>query len=256
MCSRLGSGGVGLWKAGLEARLSGNLLTDACKVISFVTSATSLAWCWAYVTVVLPLGDMEKAKSVRVGSRSWSARRFFDQFVRCRGSGRVNFFFCGRISQKLLCMLRRLKRYNLIHHESRGERGILRFPLAISVKYVFSEATEGFVETEEKLTPNKFFRVHAKRSSPGGSTYSGFLRWNAGLVCLWHFCSEVVAVLHQTSCTSVVFFDFLMPNPVFSSVIVRYPGNCVRYPIQLQELLTRRVSQRRCSGPQSWWVCF
>ena len=31
----------------------------------------------------------------------------------------------------------------------------------MSVKYVFSEATEGFVETEEKLTPDKFFRVHA-----------------------------------------------------------------------------------------------
>ena len=60
-------------------------------------------------------------------------------------------------------MLCRLKRYNLILHESQGERGILRFPLAISVNYVFSEATEGFVETEEKLTPNKFFRAYAKR---------------------------------------------------------------------------------------------
>ena len=60
-------------------------------------------------------------------------------------------------------MLCRLKRYNLILHESQGKRGILRFPLAISVKYVFSEATEGFVETEEKLTPNKFFHVYAKR---------------------------------------------------------------------------------------------
>ena len=48
-------------------------------------------------------------------------------------------------------MLCRLKRYNLTHHERRGERGILRFPLAISVKYIFSEATEGFVETKEKL---------------------------------------------------------------------------------------------------------
>ena len=73
----------------------------------------------------------------------------------------MNLFFCGGISQKLVCMLCRLKRYNLIHHESRGERGIIRFPLATSVKYVFSEATEGFVETEEKLTPDKFFRVHA-----------------------------------------------------------------------------------------------
>ena len=73
----------------------------------------------------------------------------------------MNLFFCGGISQKLVCMLCRLKRYNLIHHESRGERGIIRFPLAMSVKYVFSEATEGFVETEEKLTSDKFFRVHA-----------------------------------------------------------------------------------------------
>ena len=73
-------------------------------------------------------------------------------------------------------MLCRLKRYNLTHHERRGERGILRFPLAISVKYIFSEATEGFIETEEKLTPHKFLRVYAKRSSPDGSTYNGFLR--------------------------------------------------------------------------------
>ena len=145
----------------------GNLLTDAYKVISFVTTATSLAWSWAYVTVVVPLGATEKAKSVGVGFRSWSARRFFDQFVRRRGSGR-----CGGISQKLLCMLCHLKRYNLIHHESRYERGILQFPLAISVKYVFLEAIEGFVETEEKLTPNKFFCLHAKRPSPHGNMYS------------------------------------------------------------------------------------
>ena len=58
-------------------------------------------------------------------------------------------------------MLCSLKRYNLIYHESRGERGIIRFPLAMAVKCVFSEATEGFVESEEKLTPDKFFRVHA-----------------------------------------------------------------------------------------------
>ena len=57
----------------------------------------------------------------------------------------MNLFFCGGISQKLVCMLCRLKRYNLIHHESQGERGIIRFPLVMSVKYVFSEATEGFV---------------------------------------------------------------------------------------------------------------
>ena len=48
----------------------GNLLTDACKVISFVTTATSLALSWAYVTVVVPLGATEKARSVGVGSRS------------------------------------------------------------------------------------------------------------------------------------------------------------------------------------------
>ena len=190
----------------------GNLLTDVCKVISFVTTSASLAWSWAYLTIMLLLAATEKKISVREGSRSWSARRFFDQFVRCRGSGRVNLFFCGGISQKLVCMLCRLKRYNLTHHERRGERGILRFPLAISVKYIFSEATEGFIETEEKLTPHKFLRVYAKRSSPDGSTYNGFLRWNGGLV----------AVLHQTTCTSVMFFDFLKPNSVFSSIIVRY----------------------------------
>ena len=134
--------------------LFGNLLTEAYKVISFVTTSSSLAWSWAYVTVVLLLATTEKAISVKERSRSWSARRFFDQFVRCRGSGRVNLFFCGGISQKLVCMLCRLKRYNLTHHERRGERGILRFPLAISVKHVFSEATEGFVETKEKLTPH------------------------------------------------------------------------------------------------------
>ena len=104
---------------------------------------------------MLPLAATEKARSVRVGSRSLAARRFFDQFVRCHGSGRANLFFCGGISQKLVCMLCRLKRYNLIHHESRGEWGIIRFLLAISVKYVFSEATEGFVETEEELTPDE-----------------------------------------------------------------------------------------------------
>ena len=132
----------------------GNLLIDACKVISFVTTSASLAWSWAYVTVVtISSVRAQKAISVKERSRSWSARRFFDQFVRCRGSGRVNLFFCGGISQKLVCMLCRLKRYNLTHHERRGKRGILRFPLAISVKYVFSEATEGFVETKEKLTP-------------------------------------------------------------------------------------------------------
>ena len=125
----------------------------------------------------------------------------------------VKLFFCGGISQKLVCILCRLKRYNLIHHEDWGEKGILRFSLAISVKYIFSEATEGFVETEDKLTPHKFYRVHTKRSSPNGSTYSGFLRWIGGFVCLWHFCSEVVAVLHGTTYTSVMFFDFLKPNP-------------------------------------------
>ena len=157
----------------------------------------------------------QKAISVKERSRSWSARRFFDQFVRCRGSGRVNLLFCGGISQKLVCTLCRLKRYNLTHHERRGERGILRFPLAISVEHIFSEVTERFVETEEKLASHKFFRVYAKRSSPGGSTYSGFLRWNVGLV----------AVLHQNTCTSVMFFDFLKPNAVFSSIIVRYLGS-------------------------------
>ena len=88
----------------------------------------------------------------------------------------VKLFFCGGISQKLVCVLCRLKRYNLIQHEDWGEKGILRFSLAISVKYIFSEATEGFVETEDKLTPHKFYRVHTKRSSPDGSMYSGFLR--------------------------------------------------------------------------------
>ena len=36
----------------------------------------------------------------------------------------------------------------------------------------FLGAIEELVENEEKLTPNKCFRVHAKRSSPGGSMYS------------------------------------------------------------------------------------
>ena len=40
-----------------------------------------------------------------------------------------------------------------------------------------------------------------------------------------HFCSGVVAVLHETTCTSVMFFDFLKPNPMFSSIIVRYLGS-------------------------------
>ena len=56
--------------------------------------------------------------------------------------------------------------------KSQDERGILQFPLAISVKYVFLEAIEGFVETEEKLTPNKFFCLLAKRPSPHGNMYS------------------------------------------------------------------------------------
>ena len=43
----------------------GNLLTDACKVISFVTTSAGLAWSWAYVTVVLQLAATEKAISVR-----------------------------------------------------------------------------------------------------------------------------------------------------------------------------------------------
>ena len=43
----------------------GNLLKNACRVISFVTTATSLASSYAYVTVVLPLGATEKARSVR-----------------------------------------------------------------------------------------------------------------------------------------------------------------------------------------------
>ena len=64
-------------------------------------------------------------------------------------------------------------------------------------------------------------------------------------VCLWHFSSEVVAVLHQTTYTSVMFFDFLKPNPVFfqyhRSVSWKL-FRCVRCPIQLQELLTRRIS--------------
>ena len=64
----------------------------------------------------------------------------------------MNLFFCGGISQKLVCMLCRLKRYILSHQESRGERGIIRFLLAISVKYVVLEATEGFVE---KLAPDE-----------------------------------------------------------------------------------------------------
>ena len=94
-------------------------------------------------------------------------------------------------------MLCRLKRYDLIHHESRDERGILRFPLAISMKYVFSEATEGFVETEEKLTPNKFFRVHAKRSSPGGSTYSKVA---------FGFCSLLAFIMHLHVGTFVIYY--------------------------------------------------
>ena len=85
----------------------------------------------------------------------------------------VKLFFCGLpfLAKSLF-----VKRYNLIHHEDWGEKGILWFSLAISVKYIFSEATEGFVETEDKLTPHKFYRVHTKRSSPDGSMYSGFLR--------------------------------------------------------------------------------
>ena len=192
----------------------GNLLIDACKVIRFLTTSTRLAWGWAYITVLLLLGATEKGRSVGEGSRSWSARRFLDQFVRCRGIGsEIVLLWFTLFSQKLVCILCRLKRYNLIQHEDWGEKGILRFSLAISVKYIFSEATEGFVETEEKLTPHKFYRVHTKQSSPDGSMYSGFLRWNGGFVCLWHFCLEVVAVLHQTTYTSVMFFDFLKPNP-------------------------------------------
>ena len=49
------------------------------------------------------------------------------------------------------------------------------------------------------------------------------LRWRFGLFVTFY--SEVVAVLHQTTCTSVMFFDFLKPNPVFSSIIVRYLGS-------------------------------
>ena len=192
----------------------GNLLIDACKVIRFLTTSTRLAWSWAYITVLLLLGATEKGRSVGEGSRSWSARRFLDQFVRCRGIGsEIVLLWFTLFSQKLVCILCRLKRYNLIHHEDWGEKGILRFSLAISVKYIFSETTEEFVETEDKLTPHKFYRVHTKRSSPNGSTYSGFLRWIGGFVCLWHFCSEVVAVLHRTTYTSVMFFDFLKPNP-------------------------------------------
>ena len=50
----------------------------------------------------------------------------------------VKLFFCGGISQKLVCILCRLKRYNLIQHEDWGEKGILRFSLAISVKNISS----------------------------------------------------------------------------------------------------------------------
>ena len=59
--------------------------------------------------------------------------------MRCRGIGsEIVLLWFTLFSQKLVCILCRLKRYNLIQHEDWGEKGILRFSLAISVKNISS----------------------------------------------------------------------------------------------------------------------
>ena len=153
-------------------------------------------------------------------------------------------FYRGGISQKLICMLCRLKRYNLILQESQGKRGILQFPLAISVKYVFSEATEGFVETEEKLTPNILPRLCQTIISRRQYLQRFLtLKWRFGLLVTFLLSSGsslASKYMHQR--------NFLWFFKARSSVFQHHRSvswklfRCVRCPIQLQELLTRSVS--------------
>jgi len=39
----------------------------------------------------------------------------------------------------------------LAHYKSQGKLSVLRFPLTISVKYIFSKIAEGLIETEKKF---------------------------------------------------------------------------------------------------------
>lgn len=89
------------------------------------------------------------------------------------------------------------------HHKSQFEWWVLRFPLTISITYIFSEMGEGFVETEKKLVPHECLR----NIVPWGMC-CGFPCANGSLVWLQHFHPEVVSVLHQSTCTNVMLLDF------------------------------------------------
>ena len=169
---------------------------------------------------------------------------FFYLFVCCRGSGRVNLFFCGGISQKLVCMLCRLKRYNLIHHESRGE-GVssgFRWPCLWNM---FSRKRQ-----KDKLRPKRNLPlINSSAFTPNdhrpAAVCAAFLtlKWRFGLFVTFLLRGgSGLASNYMHKCHVLWFFE------AKSSVFQHYRSvswklfRCVRCPIQLQELLTRRVS--------------
>lgn len=99
------------------------------------------------------------------------------------------------------------------------------------MKYIFSEMGEGFVETEKKFVPHEFTSVYTKGTATSATAVSHGL--------LQHSHPKVVSILHQSSCTNVMLFDFLEAKsrvcPRQRPVFMMRPRR-LEYSIQWQEL--------------------